>query len=65
MIFFDEDDRESYDAVDNFVTRISEYKDIKDQSIAVMGMRSQDWRQRHVGLGERVEGGRRRLGGHH
>ena len=65
MIFFDEDDRESYDAVDNFVTRISEYKDIKDQSIAVMGMRSQDWRQRNVGQGGRVEGGRRRLGGHH
>ena len=54
MIFFYDHDLSTWYAVENFATRIADYKDIKNQTIAVMGMRSQDFRNRNVGLGERV-----------
>ena len=64
MIFFYDHEPSTYDAVENFATRISDYKDIKDQTIAVLGMRSQDFRDRNVGLGQRV-GEKEEKGGHH
>ena len=48
IIFFSDDYPESFAAVEGFASKIAEQKDLKDQCIAVVGLRTDDFRNRRV-----------------